>query len=108
MSAAALYARAFARSYTDLVSIQNPNTALLATDVKAKVTAHGSTDLVGAVEASTFAVLVLAADLAAASYTPQPGDLVTMRGAKFKVESVDGHTRSEAGAPLAYQLDVRA
>lgn len=107
MNLADIYRRAFAEGATDAVEITSGDGARVATDVPAKVTGHGSSDLVGAVEASSFSVLVLAAALDAYG-EPRDGDVLVMRGRRYSVAAVDPHARSRAGVTLCYRLDVRA
>jgi hypothetical protein len=106
VSAAAIYARAFAKGASDSITVERADASATATDVRAKVRGHGSAELVGAVESASYSVLVLAADLAAFG-EPREGDRVYMRGRRYRIDAADPHERSSGGVPLAYHLDVK-
>lgn len=107
MDLAGLYRRAFAAGSTDSIRIVSADGLRIADPVLAKVQSHGSGDLVGAVEASSFSIVALASDLAAFG-EPVDGDRVHMRGRRYTISACDPHSRASGGATLAYKLDVRA
>jgi hypothetical protein len=106
MDLANLYARSFAAGHTDTIRLESEDGVRSADPVLAKVTSHGSGDLVGAVEASSYSILALAADLVAYG-EPRDGDRVYMRGRRYTIQACDPHRRAHGGKPLAFTIDVR-
>lgn len=107
MSGAALYARAFTRGATHRVTLDRADGSASAAGVRAKLEAHHSADLVGALQSDSYSAIVLAADLAAFG-SPRAGDWCTVDGRKYRIRAADGASRAQAGVTLAYVLDLSA
>jgi hypothetical protein len=103
--ALAAYRRAFARGATDLIEIEKEDGSTSVVDLLAKVTAHARPDLVGAIQKSSFSILLLNHGLETFG-EPREGDLVKMRGKTYAITAEDPHTRAAGGVALAYALAV--
>lgn len=101
-----LYARAFRRGKTDSIAIESEDGLRTATGVAARVRAAGSNELVGAVSADALNIIALGEDLSTYG-EPRSGDLVRIKGRRYKIEGADPYERAQDGEALAYVLTVR-
>lgn len=86
--------------------VPNAGFQIAASDVRARITGYRPEELTGGIEQGHRKAIILAEDVAALDPPLKAGDFLGARGARMRINAVDGSTRRIGATLLAYQCDV--